>query len=157
MQRQNIPFGKTRIGVNTGTATIGNFGGRSRFDYTAHGDAVNTAARLETANKQLGTHICIAETTVVQCPEISFRPVATLLLRGKSVSVEAFEPVAGDAAADIIRLTRYRHAYDLLCRCDPAAMAAFRELETDYPDDPVVALHLQRLGESRCDTLVQLS
>ena len=57
-------FGVTRIGINTGRAVVGNFGGRRRFDYTAHGDAINTAARLEAANKMLGTRICVARATV---------------------------------------------------------------------------------------------
>jgi adenylate cyclase len=157
MQQQSIPFGKTRIGVNTGTATVGNFGGQRRFDYTAHGDAVNTAARLEAANKQLGTNICVAGTTVAQCHSVSFRPVGTLLLRGKSTGVETFEPVADDDdAAGILRLAHYRHAYDLLQRGDPAAIGAFQELELDYPDDPVVALHRQRLSTSTCGTLIRV-
>ena len=43
---EGIPLGITRIGVNTGSAIIGNFGGALFFDYTAHGDAINVAARL---------------------------------------------------------------------------------------------------------------
>ena len=46
-EARGVAFGLTRIGVHTGSAIIGNFGGRARFTYTAAGDAVNTAARLE--------------------------------------------------------------------------------------------------------------
>ena len=59
MKEKGIDFGETRIGVNSGEVVVGNFGGSSMFDYTAYGDAVNTAARLESVNKQLGTNICI--------------------------------------------------------------------------------------------------
>lgn len=52
-------FGRTRIGVETGMAILGEVGAGGRLDYTAHGDAVNLAARLQDANKVLGTQICV--------------------------------------------------------------------------------------------------
>ncbi len=52
-------FGRTRIGVETGMAVIGEIGSGGKLDYTAHGDAINLAARLQEANKFLGTSICI--------------------------------------------------------------------------------------------------
>lgn len=60
MNEKGILIGKTRIGVNSGQVVVGNFGGSTMFDYTAYGDAVNTAARLESINKQLGTNICVS-------------------------------------------------------------------------------------------------
>ena len=51
------------IGVNTGEAVIGNMGSDNRFDYSAIGDAVNTAARLESATKEAGVDILIGEST----------------------------------------------------------------------------------------------
>ena len=55
-----VKFGTTRIGVHAGPALVGNFGGGRFFDYTAYGDTINTAARLEAANKFLGTRICVS-------------------------------------------------------------------------------------------------
>ena len=55
-------LGVTRIGVHAGPAIVGNFGGGRFFDYTAYGDTINVAARLEAANKQLGTRICVSAT-----------------------------------------------------------------------------------------------
>ena len=52
------------IGVNTGYAVIGNMGSDTRFDYSAIGDAVNTAARLESATKEAGVDILIGEATI---------------------------------------------------------------------------------------------
>ncbi|MCJ8054236.1 adenylate/guanylate cyclase domain-containing protein [Shinella curvata] len=52
-------FGRTRLGIETGMAVLGEVGTGGKLDYTAHGDAVNLAARLQDANKFLGTQICI--------------------------------------------------------------------------------------------------
>ena len=89
-----LGFGVTRIGVHTGSAVVGNFGGDAFFDYTAHGDVINTAARMESVNKHLGTTICVSADTAGQCADIPFRPIGHLLLKGKSQSVEAFEPLS---------------------------------------------------------------
>lgn len=52
-------FGRTRIGIETGQAVVGEVGAGGKLDYTAHGDAINLAARLQEANKFLGTAICV--------------------------------------------------------------------------------------------------
>ena len=57
--KKSIALGVTRIGVHAGQAIVGNFGGGRFFDYTAYGDTINVAARLEAGNKQLGTRICV--------------------------------------------------------------------------------------------------
>ena len=57
---RDVALGATRIGVHAGPAIVGNFGGGRFFDYTAYGDTINIAARLEAANKQLGTRICVS-------------------------------------------------------------------------------------------------
>jgi class 3 adenylate cyclase len=59
-EQKGIALGVTRIGVHAGPAIVGNFGGGRFFDYTAYGDTINIAARLEAANKQLGTRICVS-------------------------------------------------------------------------------------------------
>jgi len=101
-QAAGLPFGRTRVGVNTGPAVVGNFGGNRRFDYTAHGDAINTAARLESANKDLGTRICVSASAAERCPGIRFQARGTLQLRGKQQHTDVFEPL-GEASAEAVQ------------------------------------------------------
>lgn len=153
MAAENIELGVTRIGVNTGDCIIGNFGGRRRFDYTAHGDVVNATARLEAVNKRLGTRICVSETTSQQCREIYFRPVATLVLPGKSRGVKAFMPVAPEDF-DARLHESYQRAYRALNDGDGDAVGMFAELAEVYPDDPLVGLHRKRIQRGERSTTI---
>src|SRR5215813_4939556 len=58
--KKGVALGVTRVGAHAGPAIVGNFGGGRFFDYTAYGDTINVAARLEVANKQLGTRILVS-------------------------------------------------------------------------------------------------
>ena len=87
-----VPLGVTRIGVHTGVAVIGNFGSHARFTYTAQGDAVNTAARLEGINKYLGTRLCVSGVTKGACKDIAFRPIVSAMVKGKTTALDLWEP-----------------------------------------------------------------
>lgn len=86
-------FGETRIGLHCGTALVGDFGGGRHFDYTAYGDAINVAQRLEGANKTLGTRVLASAAVAERVPGFHGRPVGRLLLRGRAEPVAAFEPL----------------------------------------------------------------
>jgi adenylate cyclase len=137
-------FGETRIGVNTGYTVVGNFGGTQRFDYTAHGDAINTAARLESVNQHLGTRVCVSGSATRSCEGIGFRPVASLVLKGKTDGIDVFEPVPEGSVAES-GLEGYRAAFRLLEAGDPTATDAFTRLSEQHPNDALVAFHLARL------------
>ena len=70
------------IGLNTGKAVLGNMGSNSRFDYTAIGDAVNTAARLESATKEAGVDLLIGETTA-QATKYELQSLEPIAVKGK--------------------------------------------------------------------------
>ncbi len=123
---------------------VGNFGGHQRFDYTAHGDAINTAARLEPANKMLGTNICIGRSTVELCTGFHFRPMGELLLKGKTEPVEVFEPIAETEAASA-KTRSYLDAYRLMQQKGDGAADAFVDLAAQFPGDPLIEFHAQRL------------
>lgn len=93
------PIGRTRVGVHFGEAIVGNFGGDGRIQYTALGDAMNTAARLESANKPLDTTILVSREAMERSGLDGFRPMGTVNLRGRATAVEVFEPVP-DAAPE---------------------------------------------------------
>jgi adenylate cyclase len=91
--KKGIALGATRIGVHAGPAIVGNFGGSRFFDYTAYGDTINVAARLEEANKQLGTRICVSATLADKVRNFCGRPIGDLVLRGKTEALQAFQPL----------------------------------------------------------------
>ena len=149
-------FGGTRIGVNSGPATVGNFGGRARFDYTAMGDTVNTAARLESLNKHLGTRVCISGSTIsaarASVEELpALRKVGSIVLKGKTEAIQAFEPMpVGDERLEC--LERYRAALAKLEAGAPDAREAFAELVEANPSDGLVAFHLNRIDKGETGT-----
>ena len=144
VKAEGVDLGVTRIGVNTGKCIVGNFGGRRRFDYTAHGDAINTAARLEAINQRLGTTICVSQTTHALCEGIVFRPVATLVLRGKTQELATFLPVPREEVDNEL-FEAYEEAYQALADDDPQAEENFAALRSKYPDDPLIKLHAERI------------
>ena len=76
------------IGVNTGEAIIGNMGSNTRFDYSAIGDAVNTAARLESATKEAGVDLLIGESTRKKVPEATF--CKKMYVKGKKNALKVY-------------------------------------------------------------------
>jgi adenylate cyclase len=143
-QKKGIPLGVTRIGVHAGSAIVGNFGGDKFFDYTAYGDTINIAARLEAANKQLGTRICVSATLAEKVAGFRGRPVGDLVLRGKTEALRAFEPLPVEqhenAAAKV-----YSEAFAKLEANDPTALAAFASHVGQQPQDHLASFHLKRL------------
>jgi adenylate cyclase len=89
-----LQLGRTRIGIETGPAIVGDVGGRRKLDYTAYGNAINRAARLEAANKELGSSICIGPGTAGRLAPGSLRTLGTVSARGQTQPVEVFTPVA---------------------------------------------------------------
>ena len=76
------------IGVNTGEAIIGNMGSDTRFDYSAIGDAVNTAARLESATKEAGVDLLIGESTRKKVPDATF--CKKMYVKGKKKALKVY-------------------------------------------------------------------
>jgi adenylate cyclase len=140
---EGVNFGVTRIGVHAGPAMVGNFGGNRFFDYTAYGDTINIAARLEAANKFLGTRICVSG-AVAQAKEFRGRPVGDLVLRGRTEPLRAYEPLRPGAFERPLT-KQYSEAFAKLESGDAAAMPAFAALVGLHAEDPLAGFHLRRL------------
>ena len=151
-----VNLGNTRIGVNTGETVVGNFGGATRFDYTAHGDAINTTARLESVNKHFDTRICVSETTLERCAYTHHRPIGQLVLKGKSEGLGAYELLSASRAR-APEIAEYAAAYRLVEANDPAAAEIFYELAERYPDDGLIAFHAIRLEAGMSGTIIKLT
>ena len=145
LQARGIPFGHTRLGVHTGEVIVGNFGGNAIFDYRALGDPVNTAARLESVNKHLGTRVCVSEVTLAACQGIQTRPIGRLVLKGKTQALAVHEPLTAETPDTYAPLDGYCAAYRAMADGQPDSPILFADLHSRYPDDPLVRLHHERL------------
>lgn len=141
---EGLPLGVTRIGLHSGPATVGNFGGKLFFNYTAYGDAVNTAARLESVNRHLGTRICASAALVEKVPNFIGRPVGTLYLKGKAMGLDVFEPLTV-AKAQSPAIGAYCAAFEKLKINDPTAKQDFAAVVAHHGEDPLAIYHLVRL------------
>ena len=143
-RQKGLALGATRIGVHAGPAIVGAFGGGRFFDYTAYGDTINVAARLENANKQLGTRICVSAPLAAKVENFRGRPVGDLVLRGRTEALRAFEPLRPEQY-DSAATKSYMEAFAKLEANDPGAVAAFAAHLGKEPGDQLASFHLKRL------------
>jgi adenylate cyclase len=123
---------------------VGNFGGSRFFDYTAYGDTINTASRLEAANKFLGTRICVSAAVAGAVEKFRGRPVGDLMLRGRSEPLRAYEPLLA-ADFECAATKQYSEAFAKLEAGDAGAMPAFAALVGTHSEDALAGFHLRRL------------
>jgi adenylate cyclase len=134
--------GRTRIGLHHGSVVVGNFGGRRRIQYTALGDAMNVAARLEGANKYLASDILASEAVRKRAPDFSWRPLGPVVLSGVNTPIALYEPVADERRS---YTSQWADAMKALIEGNSTAAGRLRSLAREHPSDRALASLVARL------------
>lgn len=143
---EGLPQIRMRVGIHSCNAIIGNLGSSERFDYTAIGDGVNLAARLEGVNKLYGTGILASGETVARVGgAVPMRLVDRVIVKGKSEPVDIYTPCAdlavNEATARAIAAYRERRWEE--------SESIWRELQRKDPADTLAAIYLERIQRCR--------
>jgi adenylate cyclase len=138
-------IGCTRVGLHHGQAVVGNFGGEGRIQYTALGDGMNTAARLESANKSLKTTILVSSQAKAGCTLDIFRPMGRIVLSGRATPVEVWEPVPQMDAQQRATLIKLWERFD---GGDTSALPDLEEIAARNKEDAALANFVYRIGQA---------
>lgn len=136
--------GRTRIGLHYGEAIVGNFGGDGRIQYTALGDTMNLASRLEAANKTLGTSILISREAATFSSGIVLRTMGQIKVRGRSAPVMVLEPGLTLNPDDVARMNGL---YEQAVEGSDLALDELRQWAADRDFDVGLARLVDRLSE----------
>ena len=150
-KKEGHPLLGIGVGVNTGDAVIGNMGGDLRFEYTAIGDTVNLASRLEAMNKLYGTVIIATESTQkLTQNDFLFRELDMVRVKGKEKPVAIYELVdflPGNAEKKELEGS-FSEALSLYKgRMFEDAKAGFDAILNKFPKDGPSTLYAQRCAD----------
>jgi adenylate cyclase len=140
---------RTRFGLHCDRVLVGHFGAPDRLSYTAIGDGVNLAARLESLCKQYGVSVLVSDAVVERAREkFAFRLVDRVAVKGKTQAVVVYELLGrrDEAIAALPAVRRYEEAFQAYSRRDFAAACAL--LSSQPEDGPSRVLH------ERCQALI---
>jgi adenylate cyclase len=137
-------IGCTRVGLHRGEAIVGNFGGERRIQYTALGDAMNCAARLESANKALKTTMLVSDSAKSESSLDIFRPMGRIVVSGRGTPFEVWEPAPDMDSAARVALNEAWCAFD---GGDVSALARLEEIAAAHVEDAALQYFIYRVRE----------
>ena len=142
---EDVPaIGVTRVGLHRGEAVVGNFGGEGRMQYTALGDAMNTAARLESANKALKTTMLVSDEAKRESTLDYFRPMGRIVLSGRATPVMVWEPAPDLDPAFVAQLN---DVWDRFDAGDREALVQLEAIAAGHKDDAALQYFVYRCRE----------
>jgi class 3 adenylate cyclase/ABC-type nitrate/sulfonate/bicarbonate transport system substrate-binding protein len=149
-----------RIGLNCANVLVGNVGSSNRLSYTALGDGVNVAARLEGINKQFGTTICISDSIYDQAKaDILARPIKRVQVKGRKTEFMIYELLAirtsddpdlkvRDGDEELSAMT-WQASQKFEAGDFQAAERAYRGIPKEFPEDALARFMIAQCAEKR--------
>jgi hypothetical protein len=127
------------------------------MDFTALGDTVNAASRVEGVNKYFGTRVCVTQGIVdsVTLTGLHFRPIGDVMLKGKDKALSLYEPLDAEAWRTP-RVQSYMQAFSALQSKQSEAATMFTGLLDSYPDDPLVVFHNERIARGELSSVIRM-
>ncbi|MBI3370711.1 MAG: adenylate/guanylate cyclase domain-containing protein [Betaproteobacteria bacterium] len=141
------------VGLNSGNVRVGDMGSKVRKAYTAMGDPVNLASRLEGRTKTYGAGILVGEATRILVMDVEWKELDLIKVKGKDSAVRVFEPIGIEGQVDTKVLDEIKLWHRVLksyrSRAWDRAEAGLRDLEQIHPHCKLYALYAGRVSEYR--------
>ncbi len=154
LEKMNFPSLKLGIGICTGLARVGNMGSNIRLNYTAMGDSVNTASRLEGITKHYDVPVLVSERTAEAIGlegKMVFREIDTIRVKGKAKPIKIYQPMGQRQklnSFDLTRLDEYHEALEMYKNRDFGnSLQRMNLLCERFPEDGLYRAYAERLHQ----------